>query len=133
MECGGENLRTDKMNIDEFVSYHNSNYVYYCEVIIHPDGDVSYCVPSHQEKLISETGLPREVLWDIIGIHEDVLLRLVNMTGCISVWYDLYVSPSDISCAQFNSLQKLVTKGCVNSALNPDTKPGYHYKESDNR
>lgn len=120
-------MRMDKMNIEEFVKHHNCNYICYCEVIIHPDGDVSYCVPSHQEKLISETGIPRNVLWNMIDITEDVLIRLCEMTNCVSVWYDLYVSPSNISSAQFNSLNKLINSGCVNKALIADKQPGYPY------
>lgn len=120
-------MQTDKMNIDEFIRHHNSNYVYYCEVIIHPDGDISYCVPSHQERLILETGIPRNVLWNMIDITEDVIQRLCEMTNCISVWYDLYISPSNISSAQFNSLSKLISNGCINKALIADKQPGYHY------
>lgn len=120
-------MRTDKINIDEFVRYHNSNYFYYCEVIIHPDGDVSYCIPSHRDRLIAETGLSKEEVWSILDIWDDVLLRLVEMTNCVAVTYDLYVSPSDISSAQFISLDKLVTNACIDPRIRVDSRPGYHH------
>jgi len=119
-------MRTDKMKIDEFIKYHNENYINYCEVLIHPDGDISYAIPSHQEKLINLTCYEREVLFDILDIWCDVMLELVNMTGCISVWYNTYINPKKITKEQINSLNKLYDNECISSDLKIDSEYGYH-------
>lgn len=111
-------------NIIDFVKFHNTCYIYYCEVIIHPNGNVEYCIPSHQECLIRQIGLTKEELFktDLCIDMKD----LVNMTQCVSVWYNLYLNPTNITKQQLNSLKILRDSGCIHDKLKIDDIEGYH-------
>lgn len=98
------------------IELHKKNYVNYLEVVILPDGVIEYAVPSHQEKLIKiacdrykwtrddlNKNCPEEYYFDFIT-------WLCNITGCISVWNNYCVYPTDeglIRREQIETLQKL--------------------------
>lgn len=76
---------------------HKEAFVNYLEVIIREDGTVEYAVPSHQEKLIKiamvKLGVTRKVLYDMCPPEYmfDVIAWLCKITGCVSVWNDVYI------------------------------------------
>ena len=43
--------RSDGMTLDEFIAQHKHKN--YCEIVISPDGDIEYAIPSHLYKLIT--------------------------------------------------------------------------------
>lgn len=107
-------LPTKRFTLQEFLNYHPYHHVNYCEIIIHPNGDISYCVPSHQERLIKECGIEREKLYDLIPIDCDVLDWLIDKTGCAAIWFEFGFLPAKYTQEQLNSLNKLKTYRCLN-------------------
>lgn len=98
---------TKKMNRDEFILNHS--HINYCECIIYKDGLVAYVNPSHTENLIRESGKTKQELNNIIPITESPLHFLINYTGCIAVWTDMYIEPQQgITSEQQISLNKLL-------------------------
>lgn len=106
-------LPTKRFTIKEFIEYHPYHHVNYCEIIIHSNGDISYCVPSHTEKLIKETGIERKKLYDLIPIYEDVLNWLITKTNCCAVWFQFGIIPNDYTKEQTDSLIQLKQHGCI--------------------
>lgn len=115
-----------KIPIDEFLKHHTKNFIQYCEIVIHPDGDIEYCIPSHQQKLIELTGLTADTLWNKIDMMSDVMIELCNMTNCVSVWFDLYINPKNVTKKQLSTLKSLKNSNCINSKLSINSEPGYH-------
>ena len=114
-----------KISIDKFIEHHNSNFINYCEVVIHPDGCIEYCIPSHQQTLIRLSGKSQSELSNEIDIMSDVLIELCNITGCISVWFNMYVNPNIVTDAQFYSLLQLRENKCICPELPLTKNPGY--------
>ena len=102
-----------RIPIDEFIKHHSNNFVNYCEIVIHSNGDCEYCIPSHQKKLIELTGLKEDVVWDIISPMDDVMKTLCNMTNCVSVWYEYQIYPDTMSKKQRKALIKLKENKCI--------------------
>lgn len=104
-----------KISIDEFINHHTKTFVSYCEIIIYPDGDIEYCIPSHIETLIRVTNKSKEQLKEIINPYSDLIIELCNLTGCVSVWFDFYIAPTNFSLTsyQINSLNKLKESKCI--------------------
>lgn len=92
--------------IDKFIEHHNKNFIYYCEVVIHPNGNIEYCIPSHQQTLLRISGLSIDEAWNSN-------IELEELTGCISVWYNHVIKPSKITEVQQRSLNKLQEAGCI--------------------
>lgn len=114
------------LNIHDFIKFHNANHVKYCEVVIHKNGDIEYCIPSHQETLIRLSGYTKKELEEKISIFDDVEISLCNMTGCISVRYNMYTSPKNITNEQYESLMLLKNNNCISFRLLINKEPGYH-------
>ena len=103
-----------KIPIKKFITHHNKNFICYCEIVIHPDGDIEYAIPSHQETLIRITGIDRDVLRDTLSIKCDMMKELCNITNCVSVWYNYYITPDFITKEQLHSLKLLKQEKCIN-------------------
>ena len=74
------------------IEKHKETFPHYLEVIIGPDGDVMYAVPSHQYKMIDiacqKYSVDRKGL-DAMCPYEywfDYMRWLCNITDCIAVW-----------------------------------------------
>ena len=113
-------------NINDFIEFHNAHHVYYCEIIIHPNGDAEYCIPSHQEKLLQVCKMTKEEFGKRIFSCDEIMIELCNESKCIAVWYNLYVNPNKITKEQYESLKLLKDKGCISSNLQLNTDVGYH-------
>ena len=114
------NIKDEKLHIDDFIKNHN--HINYCEAIIYRDGTIAYCRPSHIETLIRETGLTHSEIYNSIPIFENVLLWLLNKTGCICVWYGDYITPENrkLTLAQHITLKKLSESNIVNFNIRGD-------------
>ena len=117
--------------INKFIKFHNEHHVNYCETIIHPNGDVEYCSPSHQETLLRVCNVDREKFGEKISIFDDVMIALCNESKCIAVWYDLYINPKEITNEQFESLKLLRNNKCINHLLLLTKESGYQTVRSD--
>lgn len=113
-------------DINTFIKFHNSHYICYCEVIIHSNGYIEYCIPSHQSTLIRTSKLSREELENKISIFDDCLIKLCDITNCVSVWYDFYVIPINVTQKQLNSLKLLKEAKCINPKIKLSSNYGYN-------
>lgn len=109
--------KTTKVDIDSFIANHN--HIRYCEAIIFKNGEIAYVRPSHTETLIRECmsllNVTREELDNGINPFDDYLTKLVDISGCVAVWYDFCIPPKTITEGQINSLDKLMqSKGIIN-------------------
>lgn len=94
------------------INIHKENFINYLEVIIKPNGIIEYAVPSHQQKL-------EKIAIEINGIekfnqelesdeaYNDYLKWLCNFTGCVSVWNNFCVKPTNFTNEQKQSLKLL--------------------------
>lgn len=119
------------MQAEEFSILHNQQYKFYCEIVILPDGDVQYAIPSHQYKLCTLYGIDYEN--DILE-HSDKYEELLNkipMTASpthwmiedlnvISCWYDACISPITYTEDQIKALQTLKKHHCIADVFNVD-------------
>lgn len=101
------------------IEQHKKTYPYYTEVIIHPDGEIEYAVPSHQEKLISICMRNLDITRDELNnmcpkeFYFNVNPWLCNISHRVAVWYDFAMFPSDgITIHQKEALQMLKANGC---------------------
>lgn len=101
---------------------HEKTFINYLEIIIKPDGEIEYAVPSHQEKLI-------KIACELKNITRQELIEtcppdyyfsctrwLCNITGCISVHTKVYYAPNIITDNQKEIMNMLQNK-CY--AINP--------------
>ena len=93
-------------HINTFINFHKLHHINYCEVIIYPNGDIEYCIPSHQETLLRACKMNKDEFMKIC-INNDVLIDLCNKSKCVAVWYNLYINPNEMTDEQFNSLISL--------------------------
>lgn len=101
------------------VNMHRLKYPYYTEVVILPDGDIQYAVPSHQEKLISicmdVLGVTRSELNDMCPkeYYADFGQWLCNISNTVSVWYKFTMIPTaGVTIEQQKALQMLKDNHC---------------------
>ena len=116
-------------SINTFIEFHNTHHINYCEVIIHPNGDIEYCIPSHQETLLRMCNISKEEFRKRIFSCDEIMIELCNESGCVAVWYDLYVNPNNMTTEQFDSLTLLQKNNCISSKLVLNTDSGYHLNE----
>lgn len=104
---------------------HKETYINYLEVVIMPNGKVSYAVPSHQAKLESiachKFEIDREGLLNMCPRERwlDYNEWLIEVTGCISVWTEFYLGKAN--SYQLEKLEELKENGIYLGSL----KPGY--------
>lgn len=101
------------------IKVHKKTFVNYLEVIMMPDGQIEYAVPSHSEKLISVAmkmkNCSRSKLYDMCPeeYYFDVNTWLCNETGCLAIWDNRVVgNPNNI---QQNCLNILISEGLLSS------------------
>ena len=120
------NFLKGKIKIDDFIKHHNENFINYCEVIIYPDGEIEYACPSHFNKLLHIYCDNNIDILNKCYIKYD-LDELLELTKCISVWYNGYINPSKITRKQYWSLLKLKNNKCISKDLPILNKEGHHF------
>lgn len=95
---------------------HLERYPAYLEVVISPEGEVEYAVPSHQEKLIAiacnKLNITRQELADRCPpeYYCDFITWLSDITGYLSVWYDGVIG-TNVTEAQNAVMHRLKESG----------------------
>lgn len=110
-------------SVDEFISYHNSKYINYCEAIILPDGHITYSEPSHVHKLQMIWGVPltelycggetRDKLWKSMPQSASPVHWLSEELNCVVLWYDAIIFPPNYTEAQMYSVKQLMKNKCI--------------------
>lgn len=104
------------------VGKHKEHFVHYLEVMISPDGEIEYAVPSHQEYAIKKAcealGVTRMELSDMTPpeYYFDWLNWLLAQTGYMAVWEDGYVCPNPTK-KQIGKLKMLKLNGLYRGAI----------------
>lgn len=97
------------------IQKHKETFINYLEVLIEPNGHVLYAVPSHQELAIKlacdAKGWTRNQLGEACPpeYYFDFLPWVLQFTGCISVWNNMYVGEANE--AQLNKLREMKRNG----------------------
>jgi len=105
---------------------HKKHYPHYLEVIIGPDGNVMYAVPSHQYKLMDiacrKFGVDRKKLDEMCPREYwcDYMRWLCSITDCIAVW-ERGIQYYSVNHKQMATLRRLKMAG-VYTGLLPDIK-----------
>lgn len=101
------------------IELHRDKYPGYTEVIIRPDGEIEYAVPSHQEKLIllcvETLCITRSELHDMCPreFWADFGQWLCNMSKAVAVWYNFVMIPAEgLTVAQQTALKLLKDNHC---------------------
>ena len=102
-----------KFDIDK----HDATFINYLEIIVKPDGEIEYAVPSHQEKLISIAcqmkNITRQELVDICPreYYFDTNRWLCILTGCISIHTEVFYPTPNITDKQKEIMTMLQQRG----------------------
>ena len=95
---------------------HKKKFIHYLEVMISPNGEVNYAVPSHQEYAIKVAcdvyGITRQELSDMTPreYYGDWMNWLLKQSGYMAVWEDGYICPEP-SKRQIAKLKSLKLNG----------------------
>ena len=79
------------------IKRHKDTYINYLEVLILPDGQVHYAIPSHQEKAIAFAMEKLQVSRDELlamcprEMYFDFITWLLSLTGAVAVWNTGYL------------------------------------------
>lgn len=82
----------------------------YCDGIITPYGDYILANQGHVNALIYFTGLPSEIIYDMMPIDAAPLFWLIQYTNCVVINYDFCIAGPNM-----NELQKEVYLLLVNN------------------
>ena len=103
---------------------HAENFICYCEVIVHPNGNIEYAVPSHERKLVEIYARVHNISVDdameILQRQDDPTEFAMHDTGCIYVWYDHLYNATNLTDKQHDALKMLLKEGCVSDGCLSD-------------
>lgn len=111
--------------INKFIEFHKAHHINYCEAVIYPNGDVEYCIPSHQETLLRICNISKEEFAKRIFSCDEIMIELCNESKCIATWYNMYINPNEITEKQFESLCLLRNNNCIDKTLLLTKEAGY--------
>lgn len=113
-ESGGYGVQS-KFDIEK----HKVHFIDYLEVVILPNGEVQYAVPSHTTKAellcMEKLGVTREELWKACPPQYmfDYLPWLLSVCGAVSVWNNFYTLGigKELTRQQYQILKELKMHG----------------------
>lgn len=116
--------RTDKTDNEILhskfdVEVHSKHFINYCEVIVLPNGEVEYAVPSHERKAIEifkrEFNLSDE---DLNNLSKDLSIEYIcEKCHLIMLWYAYAFTPIKITQEQVNTLNELISHKCISKNI----------------
>lgn len=95
-----------RTNAKDFIDSHE--HINYCEAIIYQDGTIEYANPSHIKALERATGKDVNWIYDRMPITSSPLHWLIEYTGCVCVWSDFSITPTNPTKEQMNTLELLI-------------------------
>lgn len=101
------------------IEKHKAHFIDYLEVVILPNGEVQYAVPSHTTKAellcMEKLGVTREELWKACPPQYmfDYLPWLLSICGAVSVWNTFYTLGigKELTRQQYLTLKELKMHG----------------------
>jgi hypothetical protein len=125
-------------NISDFIEYHNSQHVNYCEIIIDSDCSIQYAIPSHQLKLMELYGVPKYQIDDQEGEEYRELINtmptyaspnhwLCDYINAVIVWYGHVILPYNYKNEQIDCINTLIDNHVLSDSISVDISKEYHH------
>ena len=104
------------MTLDEFIAQHKHKN--YCEIVISPDGDIEYAIPSHLYKLITLSKESKDKLDKMMPNRAAPLNWLCEHTKYAVCWYNYFILPKDYTNIQVSIIKTLSDTGIMSNDIN---------------
>ena len=104
------------MTLNEFIAQHKHKN--YCEIIISPDGDIEYAIPSHLYKLITLSKESKDKLDKMMPNSAAPLNWLCEHTKYAVCWYNYFILPKDYTNIQVSIIKTLSNTGIMSNDIN---------------
>ena len=101
------------MKLSHFIAQHKHKN--YCEIVISPDGDIEYAIPSHLYKLIDLSKESKDELDKMMPNRAAPLNWLCEHTKYAVCWFDYFILPKEYSETQVSTI-----KGLINASIMSD-------------
>lgn len=111
LEYMNKNIKDELLDVDTFIKKHT--HICYCEAIVNREGLICYVKPNHIQTIIRLLGKTEEEIYKEMPVSETPIEWLVNRSGFIAVWYEGCIMPKDVSEAQKNTLDKLISNNII--------------------
>ena len=104
------------MTLNEFIAQHKHKN--YCEIVISPDGDIEYAIPSHLYKLITLLKESKNELDKMMPNRAAPLNWLCEHTKYAVCWYNYFILPKDYTNIQVSIIKTLSDAGIMSNDIN---------------
>ena len=104
------------MTLNEFIAQHKHKN--YCEIVISPDGDMEYAIPSHLYKLITLSKESKNELDKMMPNRAAPLNWLCEHTKYAICWYNYFILPKDYTNIQVSIIKTLSNTGIMSNDIN---------------
>lgn len=104
------------MTLNEFIAQHKHKN--YCEIVISPDGDIEYAIPSHLYKLIILSKESKNELDKMMPNRAAPLNWLCEHTKYAVCWYNYFILPKDYTNIQVSIIKTLSDVGIMSNDIN---------------
>lgn len=104
------------MTLNEFIAQHKHKN--YCEIVISPDGDMEYAIPSHLYKLITLSKESKDKLDKMMPNRAAPLNWLCEHTKYAVCWYNYFILPKDYTNIQVSIIKTLSNTGIMSNDIN---------------
>ena len=104
------------MKLSHFIAQHKHKN--YCEIVISPDGDIEYAIPSHLYKLIDLSKESKDELNKIMPNCAAPLNWLCEHTKYAVCWYNYFILPKDYTNIQVSIIKTLSNTGIMSNDIN---------------
>ena len=104
------------MTLNEFIAQHKHKN--YCEIVISPDGDIEYAIPSHLYKLITLLKESKNELDKMMPNRAAPLNWLCEHTKYAVCWYNYFILPKDYTNIQVSIIKILSNTGIMSNDIN---------------
>ena len=104
------------MKLSHFIAQHKHKN--YCEIVISPDGDMEYAIPSHLYKLITLSKESKDKLDKMMPNRAAPLNWLCEHTKYAVCWYNYFILPKDYTNIQVSIIKTLSNTGIMSNDIN---------------
>ena len=104
------------MKLSHFIAQHKHKN--YCEIVISPDGDIEYAIPSHLYKLITLSKESKDKLDKMMPNRAVPLNWLCEHTKYAVCWYNYFILPKDYTNIQVSIIKTLSNTGIMSNDIN---------------
>ena len=103
------------MKLSYFIAQHKHKN--YCEIVISPDGDIEYAIPSHVFKLIALSKESKGKLDKMMPNRAAPLNWLCEHTRYAVCWFDYFILPKEYTDTQVSIIKALINTGIMSNDI----------------